>query len=238
MHSLLSSPTITISGDLIRHVRLILDMSLEYALTEHGVRHGHNAYSPHALPAYVLTVSSVESLVNETLLDSSARLIWRDSPLWKLKTDFLEKIDLLTKLVLVPQLLFDKSFTSNKQPLQDFNLLLKVRNDIVHYKLRSEPKYLQPLVERDIALSSAKAEGSADYPWPSKLSCTEGIRWAHNTSCAVVNTLVDFLPQEGRDGLSLSYLAQNFQPIPETYVIEWFKTHEKTSKTKGESDHK
>ena len=223
----LSAMTVTISGGLIQHVRLILDLSLKYALTGKDVRHGHNVYSPHALPAYVISVSAVEALINETLLGYMARSIWRDSPLWNLKTDSLEKLDLLTKLIIVPQILFERSFTPNRQPLQDFIVLLKVRNDMVHYKMRSEPRYLQPLVERGIALSSGKAKGNADYPWADKLSCTEGIRWAHNTACAVVHSIVDFLPKEERYISSLSHLAMNFQCIPERYVVEWFETHHK-----------
>ncbi len=79
--------TMSISGDMIRHVRSILDMSLDYALTGRGARHGYNAYSPHALPAYIIAYSAVEALVNETMLGSMARSLWKDSALWNLKRE-------------------------------------------------------------------------------------------------------------------------------------------------------
>lgn len=222
----------TISGTLIEHVRLVLEWSLRYALTGHGVRHGDNAYTPHALPAYIASVAAVEALVNETLLGPMIRVSLPGSPLWNLKTDTLQKMELTTKLVLVPQVLFGNSFRPDAQPLQDFQLLQKVRNDMVHYKMQLEaPRYLQPLTDRRIALTAATAEEPADYPWVARLSSTEGVRWAHNSACEIVQQLVLFVPENHRQIVALPFLAQNFQPIPETYIAERVRQLEERKNT-------
>ena len=218
--------TITISGDLISHVRFALDASLKQALTGNVARHGNNAYSHHAFPAYVSAVASVEAFVNEQLLGASSRLLLRDSPLWLIQNDALDKLDLKMKLILVPQMLFNQTFDISAQPYQDFDLLVKLRNDVVHYKLRDNPpKYLSSLEDRGIAITSdSMVELGADYPWPSKLSTTEGIRWAHNTACAVVNKLVSFIPDKNRDFLGST--SVNFKALPKSKIDEWFSKND------------
>src|SRR5262245_45998746 len=101
---------VTISGQLIGHVRLVLDWSPRSALPGQGVRHGDNAYTPHALPAYIASVAAVEALMNETLLSPAVRVMLPDSPLWNLRTETLGRMELVTKLAIVPQLLFERSF--------------------------------------------------------------------------------------------------------------------------------
>lgn len=209
----------SISGDLVADVRLALELSLEYSLTGRGVRHGNNAYTPHAFSAYVSAVVAVEAFLNETLLGAMCRAIYQSSPLWHLSQDALERMDLLLKLVIVPQLLFGATFRRDQQPLQDFSLLYRVRNDIVHFKMKQEPpKYLAYLAQRGIAITADKAPG--DYPWPAKLSCTEGIRWANNTATRIAHALVDFVPQEHRGALA-SHVS-NFREVDEQAVARWY----------------
>ena len=101
-------------------------------------------------------------------------------------------MNLLAKAVSVPHLLFGVSFQKGKQPYQDFRLLVRIRNDIVHYKMKFErPEYLRNFNSGNTI--TAKDE-MADYPWAMRLSSTEGIRWAHNTACKVVQKLATFVP--------------------------------------------
>ena len=214
---------VTISGSLISDVRTALDLSLQYDLTGKGTRHGVNAYTPHAFSAYVSAVASIEAFVNEIFLGSDICLnIYQTSSLWDLDRDALEKMDLLAKLIIMPKLLFGISFSRDKQPFQNFSLLVKVRNDIVHYKMKSGvPKYLADLAQRGFAISSG--DSSADYPWPWRLSCSEGIRWAHNTACSLAQGLVNFVPDEHKDVLAPH--AGNYLEIPDDRVRQWFTEH-------------
>lgn len=216
--------SVSISGDLIAHVRTCFELSLEYVLTGEGVRHGMNAYTPYAFPAYVSAVAAVEAFLNEQLLGEFAKVVLSDSPLWNLGKDSLEKIELKTKLIVIPQVLFGRSFTPGSAPYQDFALLIRVRNDVIHYKMGSTPpSYVQPLSDRGIALTTDKAHGGVDYVWPHKLSSTEGIRWAHNSACRTVNALVGFIPLEHKGALSST--ARNFEEIDDSDVRSWFEKH-------------
>lgn len=214
--------TASISGDLIGHVRTCMDLSLDYIGSGRGVFNATNAFTPHAFPSYVCATASVEAFVNEQMIGQLAQAVLRDSPLWSLLEDgSLEKMDLLPKIVIVPQVLFGKSFRRDAQPFQDFRVLVRVRNDLVHFKMGMEPpKYLRLLAQRGIALTAPSASEGADYDWPHKLSSTEGIRWAHNTACRVVNELVQFIPDEHRK-IIIGAMAENYREISDSEIREW-----------------
>jgi len=141
-------------------------------------------------------------------LDISAEIEMKEAPLWKFPREWIEKIEISKKVILVTQLLFEKSLERDKQPYQDFALIVKIRNDLVHYKLKEKPpKYILDLDQRGILI---KSPAPVDYPWPNKLSCTEGIRWAHNIACQLVTEIVSYA--EGVDYILLGQ-SKNFQPI-------------------------
>ena len=213
--------TVTVSGTLIGYVRRLYDRALEYLASGHGVRRGINGYTDSALPAYIITVAAVEAFLNEAFLSDWPRLIFKESSLWSVPKRSLDKIELGLKLVLIPQLLFTKSFSRDSQPYQDFDLLIKIRNDFVHYKMKGKsPKYLQALDDRGISLVSPTKNSEADYAWPHKVSSSEGIRWAHNTACSVVQELVSFIPLQEAESGTIA-LASNFSYIPDSYAKDW-----------------
>jgi hypothetical protein len=219
---------ISVSPDFIFHVRQIYEMALEEIKSGRVVRYEINGYTRHGLPAYIMAVASVEAFVNEVFLSEFSRITLKNSPLMNLPVDWIEKLELGAKLILIPELIFRRSFPRDAQPYQDMVLLIRIRNDLVHYKMGSTPpKYIKPLEERGIILPSPGAEQGidADYAWPSKLSCSEGIRWAHNTACETVQALVDFAPQDSREKLPYVKLITNFEPISRSYAIDWFKSH-------------
>jgi len=212
---------VSISGELIAHVRLTLDLSLQFALTQKGVCHDNIAYTPHAFPAYVCAIAAIEAFANEQLLGPVTRIIFHDSSLWNIPSDVLEKLEIRTKVIIISRLLTGLSFSKGEQPFQDFNTLVKLRNDIVHYKMHdSVPSYVGHLEQRRIALPNPRTQLSVDYPWPSKISTTEGIRWANNTVCKIVNEIVNSIPEERR--VTFTHLAANFTEIHESYISEWF----------------
>ena len=208
----------TISGDLISHTREIMESAIRYALNGKGVKHGYNAFAPHAISAYIITVAAFEAFLNEILLSPFARNLYRDSSIWDLSSDFIEKMELKAKTIILPKLLFGQSYSKNKQPFQDFSMLVRIRNDIVHYKMKGEPKYVSTLVDKNVAMSAAKSKEDGDYPWPNKLSTTEGIRWANNTICKMVKELGTFIPEKKR--FMYEGLSKNFVEIPLKYVKE------------------
>lgn len=214
----------TISQNFISHVSLIYRQALAEILKGKGVRHGINGYTHHGYSAYVLAVASVEAFMNEAFLSVLPRMMTKDSPLWKLENDWIEqKVTLNTKLILVPYLLFGETFARDIQPLQDMNLLIKVRNDLVHYRMPfTKPKYFKPLEDRRIILVAHGGE-EADYPLASKLNCSEGIRWAHNTACETVKRLAEFAGDKVGDLHRL--VEANFPLISQDVPRDWFQKH-------------
>jgi hypothetical protein len=208
----------SISGDLISDVRQAFFQGLEFTLTGKGVRHGLNGYAPHAFSAYVTSVASVEAYVNETFLGSMCRSIYPNSAVWDLNQESLERMDLLMKISIVTQMLFGATPPRNAQPFQDFSLLSKVRNEIVHFKMQfAVPKFVQTLSAKGVALTTSEP---ANYPWPARLSCTEGIRWAHNTACRMATALTELIPTGERDHVAMT--ADGFQVIEEAEVRAWY----------------
>lgn len=202
----------SISGALLADVSVAMALSVDYANTGQGVRQGNNAYTPHAYSAYVAAVASIEAFVNETFLGHLCRAIYGSSSLWDLERNALERMDLLLKIMVVPHFLFGTTLRRSEQPFQDFALLCKLRNEVVHFKMQFEvPKYIQPLTQRGIALTTGDSQ--ADYPWPARISCTEGIRWAHNTACRTAQKLASFVPEDKREHIAIG--LSNFQELTE-----------------------
>lgn len=177
-----------------------------------GVRHGNNGYTPHAYPAYVIAVASVEAFLNEAMLSPFSVFGFGLTPLDQFDKEVLERQDLLLKLQLLPQIAVGRTMPRDPQPFQDFQILVRLRNEIVHYKMFGPaPAVIKDLEQRGIVLPKPENAEGADYLWVQMISCTEGIRWANNTAYHVVHKLVEFVPQDRRD--SITGLASNFVEI-------------------------
>jgi hypothetical protein len=210
-----SAAMVSFSTDFISHVRKLYQLSLEQRKSGKVAVHGINSYTQYAAPAYISAVAAVEAFLNEMAFNPMTQVILREAPLKHFDQDWLEWLDIKPKLQLIPQLLFDTTFDRATQPFQDFDLLVKVRNDFVHYKMHKPiPNYVQVLEQRSIALPAS--HGGADYAWVHKLSSSEGIRWAHNTACRVVQALAQMIPDKHRDFLAM--LASGFVEIDESFA--------------------
>lgn len=223
--------TSPISGDFMILLRRMYMMSLEESLTGKVARHGINSFAFGANAAYVIAAASVEAFVNEAFL-SQASFVTKSPSISKMPSDWIESIELSTKIILVPQLLFGRSFERDAQPYQDMCLLINIRNDMVHFKMSyTFPKYVGHLSERGIALEAPSVSiNGADYAWPHKLSCTEGIRWAHNTACATILGLIEL--SDIRFQRIVGEFASNFHEIPESIALDWYAKHNIDVKSK------
>ena len=101
--------------------------------------------------------------------------------------------------------------------------LIKIRNDLVHYKMKSGwPKWVTSLAERKIFLK-VDDQYKNSTSWAEIISCSEGIRWAHNTACRMVHLLIDLIPIQAYKEMLIPFL-ENFTLIDDSEVIEWIKT--------------
>lgn len=220
--------SVTISGSLIHQVRLLYQNSLnDWFKKRNTLRQGINIYTESALPSFILCVSAVESLLNEAFISILSHHTISPSSSFKLmEKDSLEKIEIDQKLLLFPFLAFGKTFNKSAQPFQDFKMLVKLRNEIVHYKMKLKtPSFFQPLADRNIAfnhkLSVDEQKNSKIITiWINDINTTEAIRWGHNTVCNIVNEILNFIPVEQKS--MFSDLASNFKIIKEETVIDIF----------------
>ena len=175
---------IAVSRDLISHVREIFSITIQEARLKGWTPDAGPLFTPRAYPAFVSAVASIEAFLNETLLGRPGRVLYPESVVWKFLDD-LERLETRSKLLLVPQLLLGRSLARDRQPFQGFNLLVRMRNDIVHYKAKNAPpSYVDQLVQERVALP--KPGPSQSYCWQHQICSHEAIRWAHNVACSVV----------------------------------------------------
>jgi hypothetical protein len=115
-------------------------------------------------------------------------------------TETLEELDLPQKLIQVPRAVLGRSLEPGQQPHQDMQILVQLRNELVHYKMGViPPKAVRVLAQRRLASRVPPAqEAGGPHPWANRVSTLEGIRWAHNTACATAVALLNLIPDEMR----------------------------------------
>lgn len=208
--------SVTISSEFIAHVHEIFWQAIDSSKYGHVSREGINIFTGSAPPAYICCVAAVEAFVNELFFGLPTFKRLEEGPMGSVDRKWLERIGLKNKLILFPQLLVGETFDRGSQPYKDMTTLIRLRNAMVHYKMENKPpSYLKDLeAQRTVLVTDTEG---ADYLWMHKLSCTEGIRWANNTSARTVHKLVEIV-REGAAVPSFLNLANNFQQIAEDQV--------------------
>jgi hypothetical protein len=220
----------TISGSLIHQVRLLYQVSLDnWFLKRDTLRQDISIFTDSALPSFVLCVASIEALLNETFIGGlSHHHISTSTPFNLMEQSALEKMEIDQKLLLFPYLAFGKTLDKSTQPFQDFKMLVRLRNEIVHYKMKSgTPSFVQPLIDRKIAFKHTHPVSVGENSkfitiWIHDVSTSEAIRWGHNTVCEVVNEIYKLIP-EGPAYKMFSHSASNFQLIEKEAILDIFK---------------
>jgi hypothetical protein len=189
---------VAISNELIGHVEYLRSQALgEIERDPLTAFRGINWPSRYALPAYICAVASIEAFVNEVFLGPMAKGgLVHFLPASAVNDDAFERLDLRSKIVLLPQLAFGKTLDRGRRPYQDMATLVQVRNDLIHYKMDMRtPSYLARLRQRRFALAADMTSGPGT--WVDSMKCSEGIRWALNTACETANAIAALLPQRG-----------------------------------------
>ena len=195
------------------------------------VRQGINAGCDTGYAAPSLAIAAWEALIHELLLSDFPRLVHLKNPLWKIPLAHITRWGIRDKTLIVPDFLFGRTFDKGAQPYQDFDTLVTVRNEFVHFKnsidtpLKNATKYLEG---KRLLLTAKRpaeipADADYDYPWPGKFACTEMIRWSINTVAAMARRLEEIV--DDKESLPLS-LCTNFQPVGEAWVRGWYAEHQ------------
>lgn len=197
---------------LTAHVQFLYSEGLKELVSGRAlIRNGINCYTDHAGPAYMIACAAIEAFLNEMLY--SSRIFRPDVPFFGKADEWAEKIGLVDRVIRVPEFLYGKTFIKGKQPLQDFTLLVKLRNYFVHYKMEDDLQgIISELEKRKIALTPKPFHGHPQTPFY-KLCSSEGIRWANNTTSKVANGLFQFMPKAQKQ--LFGDISEYFQEIPE-----------------------
>lgn len=77
----------------------------------------------------VFSAMTLEAFINEYGIDSSSSSFFKN---------YLDKLDLLSKFLLIPQLYKTKLIDTNSHVFENLKWLINVRNDLIHFKKRSK----------------------------------------------------------------------------------------------------
>lgn len=201
---------------------------LELSTGKHS-KNGINGYCQSAISIYPLTIATWESLFHEIFLAESNLL--SNNHTKEINSIPLEKIkwwSISDKTVDVLEMLYGKTFDKGKQPYQDFQLLVTLRNAIVHFNLgdpdRKTIAALKNLSRQNIffpLIDFSHTPGvSHSNIWTHIISTTEGIRWAINTIKNMAMELNNIVPENKRP---FSFdLINNLDYIDKEKAIRYF----------------
>lgn len=221
MTTYFAKASVTISSVIIDHVKRLHSMAVDEIVGRGGLRNqvpDSQKPGPHytslAIPSYILATAAMEAFLNEVFLSSFGRLALGSTPDEVDMRSDLEKLDLSSKLIEVPRVVLGRSLNRGQQPHQDMTLLIQLRNELVHYKMKEKPpKAVRVLAQRHIVSPvPPEQEEGGPHPWGDRVSTLEGIRWAHNTICETAVALLNLIPDERR--VHVEFLRYNFQEIP------------------------
>lgn len=188
-----------------------------------------NNFSQHALTVYIMTATALEAFINEVCLGPTSKMINKAA----IPLEMVEDMEIRRKYYLLPLLLWGRTFDRGAQPYQDFDILMRLRNALVHYKMKSfagseTPKYFQWLRDKGLLITTGKLD--ADYAWLHQLSNSKAALWAYNTTCQMANKLIEF----GDETTKTLWrgMLDNFQEIPDQYWRSLIPSSKPTSKKK------
>jgi hypothetical protein len=173
------------------------------------------AYAVDAVTAFVLSASAAEGFINE--LAGICRLRLRDSALPAGVAAFAEmheelerqSVGTLTKYLMASYTLSRAMFDKGKNPYQDFALLFRLRDLLMHLKAIDQegpregdlhtftmPKLVMTFQQRKLARQS---EGNQGMSWLAALQTGDMAAWACDTSLQMMLAVLNMIPDSASD---------------------------------------
>lgn len=165
-----------------------------------------------AIDAVVFSVAALEGFINEVsaLARQAYSGIRNDNPpsvetLGRLLREVEERKGSLRLKFMLAHLVFTgQTYDASSRPFQDFNLLIQLRNAIVHHKpdefftqeadgtIEFEPaKLLSKLESKNVLAEESKVQTS----WLNRVATSACACWACNTSSEVINSVIGIVPE-------------------------------------------
>jgi hypothetical protein len=164
--------------------------------------HRINGFTSHALSAFMLTASIWESLLNWAFCSVWTRIYFGDAVAKRVVSlgDDLDRLSLLKRTYVLPLIAFEKSFDKSSSPFQDLQVLVGIRNQIVHeVQGRAPEKEIEVLRSRGCLLHDGERPRypSDEQSWQNDISTLESIRWCLNILPPLVEELINFSENDG-----------------------------------------
>jgi hypothetical protein len=207
----------TISGPLLTQARAAYDRCIADGTSARVFVTKDNNHSPYAMTVFILSVAVVECFMNEVAF---INYHWKqDAQSKDLLDEFTaveSQLSPLQKCSDLPEKLWGKKFDKSRPPYQDFYHLVKIRNEITHYRM--EPSkfaedYLEYLRSRKELLGTP---GQFGFGHLDPVLNTKAAKWAYNTACRMAKQLIELAQDETKPFVkeNLSDLRSNFREIP------------------------
>jgi len=164
------------------------------------------------LEVIVLAAASLEAFINEYINWTVEALEKEDNESKRTVTRLVKELveesnrtEVKLKWQLTAHLLWQHLFDESKSPWQDFETLIRLRNDLMHYKGQSRdpgymPRYLGRLMHMvGPATNPIGGIFGSSVTWVDRLCTYEIATWAFNTSVKMIDQMLDFGDDESKD---------------------------------------
>lgn len=179
-----------------------------------AARANPDAWPSDAIVAILLAAASAEAFINEFAeileMDKSDLGHRQLLPPLRACADALVEVEdargsLSLKYLIASQILSGSMFDKGSNPYQDFAVLIKLRNDLMHLKPQDTfvhsvgstavqvPKYIEALQQRGLARTPSPKVGIS---WFNRLQTAEMAKWACDTAHAIILAVLAMVPDD------------------------------------------
>jgi hypothetical protein len=182
------------------------------------------------LTAIVFSAATLEAFINEAAMLAAQRPNPHFSPTpppsVRIFADLLDEVErsrgsIQLKFLLAKSIFTGESYNKGTQPYQDFDLLIRLRNELVHLRPKENFEFNPesgmsvkpaPIIEK-LRSRNILAEHLPNASLILLVSTRASARWACNTAAAMIQSVLEFIPEsEFKSFLDLSY-ARFIQPV-------------------------
>lgn len=174
------------------------------------------------LSIFILVSAALEAFINEFCSDKINEIAEiNENKSQKLILEYIyEHAEIREKWFLIPYLLWGKSYDKSVKPWQDFDALISIRNDIMHYKgeyheIGYTPKYLsqvQQLLTKHSDNTHTRLPVN-DLHYTERICNMNMAKWAFNTSIEMINKLLTFADDETRLYYAIGVIGFKYEPL-------------------------
>ncbi len=204
----------TISGSLLEQTRWAYGACIAQGKSGKVFTTKDNNYSIYAMSVYILSVAVAEAFMNEVVSISHH---WKRDDKSKLIMEEIIEMDPLQKYSEIPVKLWGKELVKSCPPYQDFYHLVKIRNEITHYRMEPSKfakEYVRHLRDRKVLIETSGVTFGLGHLDP--VLSTKAAKWAYNTACSVSKQFIELAQEDTTPFIkeSLKDMRSNFQEIP------------------------